>query len=93
VSTTVGDGLGYDVRSFDEADGSELFVEVKTTGQGKVRPVLPVGDRGPVLGGDGVSVFPVPAVRVHAGAAGVHLCPAGPALGAETVAKAIGVTP
>jgi hypothetical protein len=30
VSVTVGDGLGYDVRSF-EADGSDLHIEVKTT--------------------------------------------------------------
>jgi hypothetical protein len=33
-----GDGLGYDVRSFETADDSELLVEVKTTGQGKFAP-------------------------------------------------------
>jgi hypothetical protein len=34
VSDTQGDGLGYDVLSF-EADGTEKFIEVKTTKQGK----------------------------------------------------------
>ncbi|NTW29391.1 MAG: DUF3883 domain-containing protein [Coriobacteriia bacterium] len=37
VSLTVGDGLGYDVRSFDSG-GSELLIEVKTTGYGKLTP-------------------------------------------------------
>jgi hypothetical protein len=35
VATTVGDGLGYDVRSFDDDSGGERLIEVKTTGQGK----------------------------------------------------------
>jgi hypothetical protein len=35
VAKTVGDGLGYDVLSYDEGDGSEQLVEVKTTGLGK----------------------------------------------------------
>jgi hypothetical protein len=38
VSETVGDGLGFDVLSFDEADNSERLVEVKTTGLGKFFP-------------------------------------------------------
>jgi hypothetical protein len=33
-----GDGLGYDVLSFDEDDDSKRFVEVKTTGHGKYHP-------------------------------------------------------
>jgi Domain of unknown function (DUF3883) len=37
VSVTCGDGLGYDVRSFGR-DGSELLIEVKTTGYGKLTP-------------------------------------------------------
>ncbi|APW40363.1 hypothetical protein RD110_00020 [Rhodoferax koreense] len=37
VSVTKGDGLGYDVRSF-EADGRERFIEVKTTSFGKDTP-------------------------------------------------------
>jgi hypothetical protein len=37
VSETIGDGLGFDVLSFDE-DGSERLVEVKTTGLGKCFP-------------------------------------------------------
>jgi hypothetical protein len=38
VSQTIGDGLGFDVLSFDEADESEKLVEVKTTGLGKFFP-------------------------------------------------------
>jgi hypothetical protein len=38
ASQDFGDGLGYDVLSFDEADDSERFVEVKTTGHGKYQP-------------------------------------------------------
>ena len=37
VSKTRGDGLGFDILSFEE-DGSERFVEVKTTGFGKQTP-------------------------------------------------------
>jgi Domain of unknown function (DUF3883) len=38
VAETVGDGLGFDVLSFDEGDGSERLLEVKTTGLGKSFP-------------------------------------------------------
>ncbi len=38
ISDSFGDGLGYDVLSFDEADGSERLIEVKTTNQGKYFP-------------------------------------------------------
>ena len=37
VSRTRGDGLGYDVLSFDES-GKERFIEVKTTAFGKETP-------------------------------------------------------
>ncbi len=37
VSVEEGDGLGYDIRSF-EADGRERFIEVKTTGFGERTP-------------------------------------------------------
>jgi hypothetical protein len=37
-SDTVGDGLGYDVLSFDVTDDSEQLVEVKTTGLDKYHP-------------------------------------------------------
>jgi hypothetical protein len=37
VSQTLGDGLGYDIRSFG-ADGSERFIEVKTTSFGERTP-------------------------------------------------------
>ena len=35
---TIGDGLGYDVLSFDDGDDSEKLIEVKTTGRGKFFP-------------------------------------------------------
>lgn len=35
-----GDGLGYDIRSFDAEYEKELFVEVKTTNSGKYQPFL-----------------------------------------------------
>jgi hypothetical protein len=38
VLETCGEGLGFDILSFHERDGPELFVEVKTTGQGKYFP-------------------------------------------------------
>lgn len=37
VAVTKGDGLGFDVRSFDE-DGADRFIEVKTTRGGKETP-------------------------------------------------------
>ena len=66
VAQTVGDGLGFDVLSFDDADESERLVEVKTTGLGKYHPFLltatelrcseDVGDRFQLF-----RVFPYPA--------------------------------
>jgi len=38
VAVTKGDGLGFDVLSFDDADESEKLIEVKTTGLGKYFP-------------------------------------------------------
>jgi hypothetical protein len=38
VAVTCGDGVGFDVLSFDEADGTERYIEVKTTGLGKHFP-------------------------------------------------------
>jgi hypothetical protein len=38
VSETLGDGLGFDVLSFDDRDESEKLIEVKTTGLGKFFP-------------------------------------------------------
>jgi hypothetical protein len=38
VAKTMGDGLGYDVLSFDDVDDSEKQIEVKTTGLGKFFP-------------------------------------------------------
>lgn len=40
VAETVGDGLGFDVLSFDDADDAERLIEVKTTGLGKSFPFL-----------------------------------------------------
>jgi hypothetical protein len=38
VARTCGDGIGFDVLSFDANDESEQFIEVKTTGLGKHFP-------------------------------------------------------
>jgi hypothetical protein len=40
VSETRGDGVGFDILSFDDAQDSERFIEVKTTGLGKYFPFL-----------------------------------------------------
>ncbi|HQR43569.1 MAG TPA: DUF3883 domain-containing protein, partial [Gemmatales bacterium] len=38
ASQDIGDGLGFDIISFDEADDSERMIEVKATGLGKFFP-------------------------------------------------------
>jgi len=38
ASQTIGDGLGFDIISFDESDDSERMLEVKATGLGKYFP-------------------------------------------------------
>jgi hypothetical protein len=38
ASRDIGDGLGFDILSFDEADDSERMLEVKATGLGKYFP-------------------------------------------------------
>ena len=38
ASRDMGDGLGFDIISFDETDDSERMIEVKTTGLGKFFP-------------------------------------------------------
>jgi hypothetical protein len=38
AAQTCGDGVGFDVLSFDACDDSEQFIEVKTTGLGKHFP-------------------------------------------------------
>jgi hypothetical protein len=38
VAATIGDSLGFDVLSFDDADESEKLIEVKATGLGKFFP-------------------------------------------------------
>ena len=40
ASREEGDGLGFDIRSFDETYESDLFVEVKTTNSGKYQPFM-----------------------------------------------------
>ena len=39
TSEEKGDGAGYDIRSF-EADGTEIYIEVKTTSRGKSAPFV-----------------------------------------------------
>ena len=72
VSQTIGDGLGFDILSFDEADDSERMLEVKATGLGQVLPVLCDGERGPLLGRHPGPVPPVPGLQHGAGAADLH---------------------
>jgi hypothetical protein len=43
-SRPIGDGLGFDILSFDDADESERLVEVKTTGLGKFFPFYVSGN-------------------------------------------------
>jgi len=38
VARSIGDGLGFDILPFDEADDSERMLEVKATGLGKFFP-------------------------------------------------------
>ena len=38
ASQDIGDGLGFDILSYDDADDSERMLEVKTTGLGKFSP-------------------------------------------------------
>jgi len=38
VAQTIGDGLGFDILSFDDTDDSERMLEVKATGLGKFFP-------------------------------------------------------
>lgn len=38
ASRDIGDGLGFDILSYDETDGTERMLEVKATGQGKYSP-------------------------------------------------------
>jgi hypothetical protein len=40
VAQTDGDGVGYDILSFNEATGEERWLEVKTTALGKFHPFL-----------------------------------------------------
>ena len=44
VAQTIGDGLGFDVCSFDDADESEKLIEVKATGLGKFFPFYVTGN-------------------------------------------------
>lgn len=40
TSQVLGDGAGYDIRSFDPQRDKELFIEVKTTNSGKYQPFM-----------------------------------------------------
>lgn len=44
ASQDIGDGLGFDILSFDDADDSERMLEVKTTGLGKFFPFYVSGN-------------------------------------------------
>jgi hypothetical protein len=40
VAEEIGDGMGFDVLSFDDQDESEKLIEVKATALGKFHPFL-----------------------------------------------------
>ena len=44
IAVEIGDGLGFDVLSFDDQDESEKLIEVKTTGLGKFFPFYVTGN-------------------------------------------------
>ena len=44
ASQDIGDGLGFDILSFDDADDTERMLEVKTTGLGKFFPFYVTGN-------------------------------------------------
>jgi hypothetical protein len=44
ASQEIGDGLGFDILSFDDADDAERMLEVKTTGLGKFFPFYVTGN-------------------------------------------------
>jgi hypothetical protein len=44
ASQDLGDGLGFDILSFDAADETERMIEVKTTGLGKFFPFYVTGN-------------------------------------------------
>lgn len=44
ASRDIGDGLGFDILSFDDADDTERMLEVKTTGLGKFFPFYVTGN-------------------------------------------------
>jgi hypothetical protein len=44
AAVEIGDGLGFDVLSFDDQDESEKLIEVKTTGLGKFFPFYVTGN-------------------------------------------------
>lgn len=52
VARTQGDGLGYDVVSFDETTDSERLIEVKTTNQGRRAPFYLTANEYGVSGSD-----------------------------------------
>jgi hypothetical protein len=43
AAQAIGDGLGFDVLSFDAGDDAERLIEVKTTGLGKFFPFYVTG--------------------------------------------------
>ncbi len=49
VAKTIGDGLGFDILSFDDADDSKRMLEVKATGLGKFFPFYVTATRSAAL--------------------------------------------
>jgi len=86
VSETIGDGLGFDVLSFEEKDDSEKLIEVRTTVLGKFFPFRRDRDGGPLLRGDGGEILSVQGLRLCSITAAV--CPEGLAAGSVSARSA-----
>jgi Domain of unknown function (DUF3883) len=72
VSQTIGDGLGFDISSFDVADESERMLEVKATGLGKFFPFYVTANEVRCSDDNPDPVPSVPYLRHGAGASDLH---------------------
>ena len=69
---TCGDGVGFDVLSFDEADDSRAVHRGQDDRPGQALPVLRDGERGPLLGGLPGAVPALPGLRLRTGPTGLR---------------------
>jgi uncharacterized protein DUF3883 len=64
IADTVGDGVGFDILSYDETDDSERFIEVKTTTSGKYFLFFRYRQRSAMLSGDDREVPPLSSLPI-----------------------------